>query len=137
MSESPSKKVERYRYKDYLFRAEQSMAVAKYAFEEGLWDACAINAVQTAISASDALCIYKFSSHNASRRHDDAIKLFRSIDPSGEAHKTNANRMARILSEKSDSAYGEQPVKKNEAEFLLAEAERLLTYVKSKLELNV
>jgi len=131
--EAQSKKVERYHYRDYLSRAQQSLDVAKYAFEQAKWDACAIMAVQSAISASDALCTYQFSSHSSSQRHDDAIKLFRSVDPSSDAHKTNTNRLTRILSKKSDSAYSEQSVKRNEAEFLMSEAERLLAYVKSKL----
>lgn len=133
MNEVQAKKVERYHFKDYLSRAEQSLDVATYAFDAGKWDACAINAVQAAISASDAYCIFKFSAHNSSSRHEDAIKLFRSIDAADEVHKTNSNRLTRILSEKNDSAYGEQPVKKNEAEYLLSEAGRLVAYVKSKI----
>ena len=133
MNESQAKKVGRHHYKDHLSRAQQSLDVAKYAFEQGKWDACAINCVQAGISASDAYCIFKLSLHNASQRHDDAIKLFSSIDPANETHKTNANRLRHLLSEKSGSAYGEQPVKKNEAEYLLTEAGRLLNYVKSKM----
>lgn len=133
MKQSQAKDVERYHYRDFLSRAQQSLDVAKYALQQGKWDAAAINAVQAAISASDALCTYKTGSHNASQRHDDAIKLFRSIDAADEAHKTNSNRFARILSQKSASAYGERPTQPSEAQYLFSEAERMLYYVKSKL----
>lgn len=133
MTETQTRKVEKYHYKDYLSRAEQCLRTAKDAQGRGDWDACAINAVQSAISASDALSTSSLGLRSADQSHDDAIRLFRSIDPTNEAHKTNTNRLSRILSEKSASSYGEQSVKKIEGEYLLFEAERLLSYVKSKL----
>ncbi len=133
MSELQTRKIESYHYKDYLSRAEQCLALAEEAKNRGLFDACAINAIQSAISAADALSTFALGQRSASQRHDEAVKLFKTINPHDKGVQDNANRFSRIISEKNASAYEEKPVSSKEAQYLLLEAQRFLSFVKSKL----
>lgn len=131
--EVPARKVERHHYVDYFSRAEQCLHAAQRAEEQGEWDACAINSVQSVISASDALSTHKLGVRGAGQKHEDAARLFKSIDFADAAVQENANRLSRILAAKNESAYEENPVGRKEAEHLLLEAKRLFDFVKSRL----
>lgn len=134
MDELQTRKVEKHHAGDYANRAQQLINAAQGALEKGEWDACAINSVHSAISASDALCTFNLGQRSSSQRHEDAIKLFKSMGPQDPAILENANRLARILGGKNSSAYEEKPVPRKEAEYLLMEAQRLLGFVKSRLK---
>lgn len=93
----------------------------------------AINSVQSAISAADALVVFSKSERSAGQRHEEAVRLFKSINPQDSALQENASRLSRILARKNAAAYEEKPLKANEAQYLLLEAGRLLEFVKSRL----
>ena len=133
MAELQGRKVDKRHYADYASRAQQLLNAAERSFENAEWDACAINSIQSAISTSDALCTFRLAQRNANQRHEDAIKLFKSIGPQDEAIQENARRLSRILGAKNASAYEEKPVSSREAEYLLVEARRLFDFVRSRL----
>jgi len=103
------------------------------AFERKEWNASAINAIHCAVSAADAVCIYKLGQRHAGQRHGDAISLFLSVNPSDSDLKKNAQRLSKIIACKTDSEYGERLVSRKDAEFLKKEVERLLNFVKTML----
>jgi len=133
MTEFRTRKVEKHHYRDYLSRAEQCLASAEAAWTQGHWDACAINAIQSAVSASDAVTAFGLGLRSAGQSHADAVGLFRQTEAQDQSTQDAASRLSRILGAKNTSAYEEKPVKPREAEFLLAEARKLLDFAKSKL----
>ncbi len=133
MAELQTRKTDPFHYAEYLSRAEQCLNAAKHSASTNEWDACAINSVQSAISAADALTVFCKSERSAGQRHEEAARLFKSIAPQDAPIQENANRLSRILAKKNASAYEEKAVKRNEAEYLLVEAGRLLDFVKTRL----
>lgn len=133
MAELQSRRLDKFHYKDYVARAVQLLNAAERAYESLEWDACAITAVHSAVSASDALCTLKLGQRSAGQNHQNAVRLFKTIDAQDKAIVENAGRLARLLAEKNASAYEEKPVQRKEAEYLLTEAKKFLSFVESRL----
>lgn len=128
-----TRSVDRFRAKDYLKRTEECKNAMNNSFESSNWNACVINAIHCAVSSADAFCIFKKGLRNASERHQDAIALFMSIDPSSEEIKKNSAHLSRLLDIKTDAEYGERLATNSEAEQAKKHAERLFGFVKDKL----
>ncbi len=128
-----TRSVERFRAKDYLKRADECRNAMDRAFENGEWNACVINAIHCAISAADALCIFKKGLRNASERHQDAVALFLGIDPNSEEIRRNMNHLSRLLDIKTNAEYGEKLSSQNDATNAKKHAERILGFVKSRI----
>ena len=71
-----TRSVEKIYARNYLKRAEECKITANYAFSNGNWNSCVINAIHSAIASADAFCIFKLGLRNASERHADAVALF-------------------------------------------------------------
>lgn len=125
--------MDKHHYADYLSRAQQHLDIAQIAFEQGKYDACANNAIQSAISASDALTTFFKQERSAGQSHDMTVRLFKETNPQDSETQSKANIFSRIIGEKNVSAYEEKPVKPRVAEVLLKEAEQLLAFVKKKI----
>ena len=128
-----TRQVDKFRVKDYLTRAEESLASMKNAYENGRWSSCVINAIQCGISSADALCIFKKGLRNASEQHAETIHLFSSIDSNDEGIKKGANHLSFLISMKSDAQYGERLSTQKDAEQAMKHAERLLELVKGRV----
>jgi HEPN domain-containing protein len=126
--------VDRFRANDYIKRAEESLASMENAYENGRWSSCVINAIQCAISAADAYCIFKKGLRNASESHSDSIVLFSNIDPNDEGIKTSVSHLSFLISIKSDAQYGERLSTQKEAEQAKKHAERLFEFVKERIK---
>lgn len=126
------RQVDRYKYKDYLERAEQCANAMKRAYEANEWDACVINAVHCVIAAADALCIFMKGVRHAGERHDDAVALFASVDSKSAEIKKNTQRLSRVLGIKTNAEYGEKLMTQKDAEQVKLQAERFLSFVKSR-----
>ena len=120
-------------YKNYLQRAEECQRAARTSCENGEWNAVAINAIHSCISACDAMCVYFLGKRHSGESHNDAAVLFKSIKSSDEMN-TNANRIMRLLRMKNMAEYEDRLVNKSEAEKMLLASERFLEFVKGKLE---
>ena len=79
------------------------------------------------------MCIYFLGKRNASEYHNEAVALFKIIKPDDEEIKTNANRIARVLSIKTMAEYEKGLVYRSGAEKAMKDCERFLEYVKKKL----
>lgn len=124
--------VDRAKFKDYLKRAEECANAMKRSYESTEWNACVINAVHSMISAADALCIFKLGLRHAGQRHEDAVALLTSVDPSDAAVKKNATRLSAMLGIKTDAEYGERLMSRKDADSAVKSAERFLSFVKDK-----
>lgn len=126
----PIREVEQHRYSVYLRRAEQCFKAAKNSFNLRELDASVINSVHSAISAADALCVYKLRKRSASDSHFRSVELFSRID---SECLEQSRRLSRLLGLKSLAEYGEHEIKEKEAAQAFQDAERFLHFVKSKL----
>ena len=118
---------------NHLQKAEEFARSMKGAQEQRDWDATVTAAVHCAISAADALCVFSLGLRHKGEDHRGAVSLFRSISAADERFHKNAQRLAEILSLKSDAEYSERLLKEREAELAVQQAERLLGFVKERL----
>ena len=120
-------------YINFLKKAEECFHAAKSSFTAEEWNASAINAIHSSISACDAMCVYFLGKRHAGENHDEVVNLFMAIKSGNEEIKTNANRILRILRIKNMAEYEERLVYRLEAEKVLKDCERLLEFVKKEL----
>ncbi len=121
------------KYMVYLTRAEQYKRSTGSAFEKEDWDSTVGNAIHSAISAADALCIFLLGLRHKGDKHEDAVELFRSIKPDDERIKKNASRLGELLSVKTDAEYGDRPLSRREAEIAVQAASRFLEFIKERV----
>ena len=126
--------VDKWRSRDYIKRADQCLKSMSRDFEEGSWDSCVILAIHAAISAADALCISALGRRSASDNHKEAIALFLSINPMDTEIRKAANRLGDLLKIKTDAEYGERPQSGKDAELAKLNAERLVSFVRKRLQ---
>ena len=120
-------------YINFLKKAEECFHAAKSSFTAEEWNASAINAIHSSISACDAICVYFLGKRHAGENHDEVVNLFMIIKNGNEEIKTNTNRILRILRIKNMAEYEERLVYRLEAEKVLKDCERLLEFVKKEL----
>jgi uncharacterized protein (UPF0332 family) len=120
-------------YVNYLKKAEECLHAAKNSFASQEWNAAAINAIHSCISACDAFCVYFLGKRFAGESHDDAVKLFRTIRHDDDKINENANRFLRIIRIKNMAEYEERLVYRTEAEKILKDCDRFFEYIKKRL----
>lgn len=106
------------------------------SFDNNEWNACVINAIQSAIASADALCIFKKGVRHAGERHEDAIALFLDIDTNDQEIKNNSKKLSKLLSIKTDAEYGEKLMKQSDANEAKVSATRLFQFVKNRCTLQ-
>lgn len=126
--------VDRSKAKDYLKRAEECANAMRTAFQNREWNACTINAVHCAVSSADALCVREKGVRHAGESHNDAVSLFMSIDEEDAGIKSNANRLSRLLGNKSSAEYGEHLMDEEDAMVAVKDAERMLGFVRNRID---
>jgi len=120
-------------YTNYLKRSDECFTAAKESLSKGDWNAVAICAIHSCISAGDALCIYFLGKRHAGPNHRDAVVLLDIIKSGNIEVKNNANRLRKILGVKNMAEYEERLVRRSEAEKVLKDAERFLSFVRREL----
>ncbi len=106
------------------------------SYDSREWNACVINAIQSAIASADALCIFKKGVRHAGERHEDAVALFLDIDTTNEEIKNNSKRLSKLLSIKTDAEYGERLLKQSDADEAKISTARLFQFVKNRCSLH-
>jgi len=124
--------IEKPLYINFLKRALECLNAAKTSFAIQEWNASTISAIHSCIAACDAMCVYFLGKRSRGESHNDAVKLFKTIENSKEID-TNSSRISRILSIKNMAEYEERLVFRSEAEKILKDCERLLDYIEKKL----
>lgn len=125
--------VERSKYNNHLQKAEEFIATASRAYEDGRYNASVLNSIHAVISAADALVIYVKGLRYAGTKHEEAVEFFSTVFPGDTELKKNVQRFGSIISIKTRAEYTETLQKSEGAENALRDAERFLNYVKSKL----
>ena len=125
--------VPRASYAIYLKRAEECCRAAEQAFSQGDWNAAVITAVHSVISSCDALCIFFLGQRNAGERHDDAVRLFKTIAVDRDGIAAQAGRVSRVLGIKHVAEYEDRLLSRGEAEKVLKDCNRFLDFVHANL----
>ena len=130
---STTRDVHKSMYANFLTKAEECFHACRNSFAAEEWNASAINAIHCCISACDAMCVYFLGKRHAGEAHEEAVNLFRAVKEDNDEIKANANRLLRTLAVKNMAEYEERLVNRSEAERILKDAERFLTFVKNEL----
>jgi HEPN domain-containing protein len=123
-------------YTNYLKRSDECFTAAKESLAKGDWNAAAICAIHSCISAGDALCIYFLGKRHAGPNHRDAVVLLDIIKSGNIEVKNNANRLRKILGVKNMAEYEERLVRQSEAEKVLKDTEHFLAFARSLLPIR-
>lgn len=117
---------------NYLRKAKEFRDVMNQALSEGRPNAAALNAIHSAISAADSLCVHFFGKRSSSKDHADAVLLLRQSFPGAEGLR-QAERLASLLDKKNQVEYEERLFTIPEAANLAKQAERLFDWAASKM----
>jgi len=123
-------------YTNYLKKSDECFTAAKESLAKGDWNAAAICAIHSCISAGDALCIYFLGKRHAGPNHRDAVVLLDIIKSGNMEVKNNANRLRKILGVKNMAEYEERLVRQSEAEKVLKDTEHFLAFARSLLPIR-
>jgi len=87
----PTKTINKSQYKNYLRKADEFISAMRDAYLNENWNAVALNAVHTAVSANDAFCTYYYGVRCVSPKHADAVKLLISLSEEEETKKNSTH----------------------------------------------
>ena len=125
--------IRRHYYNNYLKKAEECYRAAIRSIENREWNAAAITAIHACISGCDALCVYYLGKRSADENHNQSVKLLKQIK-NIDTVNINANRLSRILSLKNVAEYEEGLITQKNAEIILKDCERFISFVKKALK---
>ena len=118
---------------NYLQKAAECWEEAQIAQAGSRWNAAVVNAVHTAISAADALCVFYKGVRSAGDRHEDVLTVLRSLGLDREQTDAKARQLQRVLQIKNTAEYEEKLMSATDAENALRDTERFFSWVKEKL----
>jgi len=131
---SKTRRVSKELYRNYLQKALENLEAAKDSLKAERWNAATINAVDSSISATDALTVFMLGVRHAGERHEDALALLQTIDIPRETLNAKSRQLSRLLSVKNASEYEERLMKRNEAEESVRDTERYYDWVEQYLQ---
>lgn len=114
----------------YFRRAAEFYAALVAELRSGRWNSAALEGVQCAISATDALVGLRAGLRSKSPSHADAADLVR-LYVSDPQVKEQSNRFLRILSRKHLVQYESREFHESEARDILRDVDRYLTWIRS------
>ena len=93
--------------------------------EEAYWNSCALLAIHSAVSYSDALRAGLGDDHLSADDHQKAAESLRRLLPAnGMQDQTGLQHLQHLTSKKSRVAYGDQRLTGNDYQLLVTKAER-------------
>jgi HEPN domain-containing protein len=128
-----TKEVTRNLYANYLKRSDECFTAAKASLSTGDWNAAAICAIHSCISARDALCVHFLGRRHSGANQSDAVVLLEMTGIERPELTTNSNRLRKVLSVKNMAEYEERLVRRAEAESMIKDTERFVAFVRSRL----
>lgn len=128
----PTSLVEKNMYKNYLKKALEFIDSMNEAISSKNWNAASLTAIHAGISANDAVLVFHHGKRSISSKHDDCVKLLRSL-MSNEDAKRAANHLSKLIYAKNIVEYESRLFKQGEAYSLAGHAEKFILWVKKKL----
>jgi HEPN domain-containing protein len=124
--------IDKVEYLKYWYKAQEFFGVAEDCLINNKWNAAALSAIHSAISANDAVLVFFHGVKSTSSKHGDAIRLLGTLSQH-EKTKENALRLQRLISSKHLVEYESRLFTQKEAENLHKQAQRFLEWAKSIL----
>lgn len=125
-------RIEKTQYRNYWKKAQEFYDTMEEALHRKKWNATALNAIHSAISANDALLVCFHGVRSTSPKHDDAIKLLLSLVKHEETKK-NSSHLQKLIAMKNIVEYEDRLFFQSEALTLAKHARRFLNWVESIL----
>lgn len=119
-------------YINYLHKAQEFYDTMQTARAHKNWNAVGLNAVHCAISANDALLVYKKGIRSTSESHYEAIELLR-VHIEHPQIDNMTNHLRKIIAKKNLIEYEARDIRESEAEEIIKHTERFFTWVRSLL----
>lgn len=129
-----TREVDKGLFANFLRKADENIVSAEKALRDKAYNAAAVSAIHSVISAADAYCVFGIGKRCASENHKDAAALI--MDAS---HDKGINSRIRKLFDsviriKHMAEYEERLVKEKEAQRAVREAVELIELVKVELK---
>ncbi len=121
-------------WKNYLLKAEQFMITARDAYSKDNWNAVGLNAVHSAISANDAICVFFKKKRSISDKHGDAVFVLLDVLNNNEESKEFSKHFSWLVNRKNLIEYETRLFYEKEALESLKHAERFLDWVRTKID---
>ncbi len=119
-------------YINYFKKAEEFLSTMQDSLIKGKWNAAGLNAIHSAISASDALLVALHGVRSRSPKHDDIIRLISSLVHHKEREQ-NLTHLRNLISMKNVVEYDQRLITGSEATSLSKHAQRYFNWDKSIL----
>ena len=134
MAEVRTRAVDRQMFKNYLKKADEHYKAMDISYENGLWNACVVNAIHCAISSTDALTVFYLGFRHAGDRHHDVLQLLQKLDIDKKELRSKSQQLSSLLSIKNAAEYEERLMDDKDAENARKACDRLYSWVKEKLK---
>ena len=128
----PTGRVDKTQYRNFYKKAKEFYETMHISLGRKNWNATALNAVHSGISANDALLAYFYGIRSVSPKHDDAVKLLVSLVKHKEVNLSSAH-LRKLIGMKNLVEYEGRLFTQSEAQSLAKHAQRFLEWVESLL----
>jgi len=129
-----TKPVDKSMYSNFLKKAVENHDSAVKNLKDGAYNAAAVSAVHSAISAADAYCVFSSGKRCTSPNHEDAADLIMDIPGKKDEKNEISKKFRFIIRLKHMAEYEERLVKPKEAEKAVNEAGELLRLIKIEIK---
>lgn len=126
-----TRSVPRERFRTFLAKAREFLAVAQAAERDEQWNAAALNAIHAGISAADAVAVALLGKRSAGQRHEDAAALLKETRLSGVEDRTK--QFLALLQLKNLAEYDADEPTEEQARRLVLHAARFYDWAKTVL----
>ena len=134
MADVRTRTVDRQMFKNYLKKADEHHKAMNRCYENGLWNACVVNAIHCAISSTDVLTVFYLGFRHAGDRHHDVLQLLQKLDIDKKELRSKSQQLSSLLSIKNAAEYEERLMDDKDAENARKACDRLYSWVKEKLK---
>jgi len=120
-------------YANYLKKAEEYFGAMNDEFAKRNFDSCALCAIHCCISSADALTIFFKGVRHAGERHEDAVKLLRTLELDQNLLQNKTRQFLNVLNVKNAVEYEEKLTTENGALTAIQNTERFFNWIKETL----
>ncbi len=127
-----TRNVDKYKYKNYLIKAEEFFEVMNDSFAKQKFNATVVNAVHCAISAADSLTVFYKGVRHAGDRHEDVVAVLNTLGL--QEINTKNRQLLDLLRIKNSAEYEEKLMTETNAASSIKNAERFFKWTKELLK---
>ena len=118
----------------FLRRSDGFHAAASSASERKDWDVAVSNAVQAAISMTDALTVWFLGLTSAGQDHHETLLLFQTLPLDRQEVERNTRHLSNLLDVKSVAQYEDRSLSSDDSRKAIEQCARFRSWGISKLQ---